>query len=206
MLAFGGAGPVLACGAARAAGINRVIVPHLSAVFSAFGIGSSGLAHEYSVPMPDSAEDIAAVRDDLLVRARRDMAGEGVDPADCTVDTASRFVTDGVLNDQAWANGTPGDGAPCADLVVRAWHPLPTFTLAADDAGSLRPATPDATRRINLTGEAQDVPVHNPDNLTAGQTAVGPTLVAGDYLTCLVEPSWRFRVSNNLDLILETAP
>lgn len=206
MLAFGGAGPVLACGAARAAGINRVIVPHLSAVFSAFGIGFSGLAHEYSVPMPDSADGVAAVRDELLLRARRDMAGEGVEPEDCTFGSASRFVNDGVLDDRAWANGTPAAGDGGADqLVVRAWHPLPTLTLAADDDGALRPATADGTRRINFAGEAQDVPVYDPDHLAAGQTAVGPALIAGDYLTCLVEPSWRVRVTNNLDLILETA-
>ena len=47
LLAFGGGGPMIASGIARDAGIRRIIVPHMAAVFSAFGIGFSSLAHEY---------------------------------------------------------------------------------------------------------------------------------------------------------------
>jgi N-methylhydantoinase A/oxoprolinase/acetone carboxylase beta subunit len=206
LLAFGGAGPVLASGIARAAGIKRVIVPHLSAVFSAFGIGFSGLAHEYSVPMPAADTDVSAARGDLLDRARRDMFGEGVSLEDCIFDTQSRAVSDGVIRDEKWTTASPPEpGAHPADqLVVRAWHPLPTFELVADEHGSVTAATPDGSRRVQLgDGEQQEVPVYDPENLAPGQGAEGPALVAGDYLTCLIEPGWVFRVSSNSDLILE---
>jgi N-methylhydantoinase A/oxoprolinase/acetone carboxylase beta subunit len=206
LLAFGGAGPVLASGIARAAGVSRVIVPHLSAVFSAFGIGFSGVAHEYSVPMPGTDEHVSGARADLLARAQRDMFGEGISASECIFETRNRFISSGVLRDERWPNGSPPDqAAGTADqLVVRAWHPLPTFELVADENRSAEPAFPDGFRRVHLSdGDGQQVAVYRPENLKPGQGADGPALIAGDYLTCLIEPGWRFRVSSNSDLIVE---
>ena len=44
LLAFGGAGPLNACGVAEQAGIRRVAIPHMAAVFSAYGIGSCDIS------------------------------------------------------------------------------------------------------------------------------------------------------------------
>jgi len=202
LLAFGGAGPVLASGIAHAAGVPRVIVPHLSAVFSAFGIGFSGLAHEYSVPLNG---DVGAARETLLVRARRDMFGEGVDTEECTFETRIRTVADGVLRDTVWDTGQQPDGD---HLVVRASHPLPVFELVADEAATAQSAAPSGHRTLNFggknsTGSDGEVPLYDADKLSAAEAADGPALIAGDYLTCLIEPGWRFRVSSNYDLILE---
>jgi N-methylhydantoinase A/oxoprolinase/acetone carboxylase beta subunit len=199
LLAFGGAGPVVASGIARAAGVGRVIVPHLSSVFSAFGIGFSGLAHEYSVPLPDG--DVATARDALLARAGRDMFGEGVAPGECTFETRIRSIADGVVRDSVWRNGAQPTGD---HLVVRASHPLPTFELVADQSEPSHLAAPRGTRRIDVSGEGSaEVPLYDADTLSPGDMASGPALVAGDYMTCLIEPGWRFRVSSNYDLILE---
>jgi N-methylhydantoinase A/oxoprolinase/acetone carboxylase beta subunit len=199
LLAFGGAGPVLACGIARTAGVARVIVPHLSAVFSAFGIGFSGLAHEYSVPL--AGGDVDAARDTLLARARRDMFGEGVQPEECNFETRLRSVANGTIRDAVWRNGSPPHGD---HLVVRASHPLPTFELMPDRSQATESATPSGSRRLNLGGRGDgEVPVYDGDKLSPGEAADGPAIVAGDYFTCLIEPGWRFRVSTNYDLILE---
>jgi N-methylhydantoinase A len=199
LVAFGGAGPVLASGIARAAGVPRVIVPHLSAVFSAFGIGFSGLAHEYSAPLDNGNTD--AVRDGLLSRARRDMFGEGVAPEECTFETRIRTVADGTIRDSVWGEGSRPDGD---SVVVRASHPLPTFHLVTDSSAGTDSAAPSGTRRINFGGDGNtDVPLYDADKLAPGEAADGPALIAGDYLTCLIEPGWRFRVSSNYDLILE---
>ena len=199
LLAFGGAGPVLAAGIARNAGVARVIVPHLSAVFSAFGIGFSGLGHEYSVPLVGGSPE--AARDALLERARRDMFGEGVSPEECAFSTRIRSTVDGAIADVVWNNGSRPAGE---HLVVRATHSLPTFDLVPDDAQAPQPAAPSGKRLINLGGDSeQEVPVYDGDTLTPGQVAQGPALVAGDYITALIEPGWQFRVSSNHDLILE---
>ncbi|WP_281690620.1 hydantoinase/oxoprolinase family protein [Pseudonocardia thermophila] len=210
LLAFGGAGPVVASGIARAAGISRVIVPHLSAVFSAFGIGFSGIAHEYSVPLPGTDAEVSAARDELLARARRDMFGEGVQVEDCRFETRYRHLGSGVVLDEVWPNGAPpANGCGRADqLVVRASHDLPTFTLHADERPAITPATADGTRRVRVgDGAGQEteleVAIHRPEDLRPGTGAAGPAIVTGDYLTCWIEPGWRFRVSSNSDLILE---
>jgi len=198
LLAFGGAGPVLACGIARAAGVARVIVPHLSAVFSAFGIGFSGLAHEYSVPLDG---DMESEREALLARARRDMFGEGVAPEACNFETRIRSVADGTIRDAVWSNGSRPHGD---HLVVRASHPLPTFELIADRSRATESAAPSGSRRINLGDHGDgEVPVYDGDELLPTETAHGPAIVAGDYFTCLIEPGWWFRVGTNYDLILE---
>lgn len=203
LLAFGGAGPVLASGVARAAGVARVIVPHMSAVFSAFGIGFSGLAHEYSWPMPDSEAELRQVREGLIARAERDMLGEGVSLDQCVFKTYSRSVADGIIHDEEWSDGASSAGS--ADrLVVRASQSLPAFELV-DDNQSVSDSAPVAgSRSIHLgDGNFGDVPVYDAAALEPGQSADGPALIASDYLTCLIEPDWRFRVSSNSDLILE---
>ncbi len=45
--------------------------------------------------------------------------------------------------------------------------------------------------------------MYDGDKLAPAEAADGPALVAGDYMTCLIEPGWRLRVSSNYDLILE---
>ena len=202
LLAFGGAGPVVATGIASAAGIREVIVPGLSSVFSAFGIGFSGLAHEYSSPMPPDPADASRLRDEMLARVTQDMFGEGVPGDACEHETFARLVDQGVVRDLPWLGGEVAAGA--ASLVVRGSYPLPTFTLETDHDRSERPIGSQGVRRV-LTGagETTEVPLHSQDALVVGASGSGPAVIAGDYLTCLVEEGWKFRISANGDLIME---
>src|SRR6266851_1587445 len=80
LAAFGGAGPMTVCGAARRAGIRRVLIPATAAVFSSFGMGFSDLSQRYEQPLP--ATDPATIRevtDHLLELGARDLLAEGVD-------------------------------------------------------------------------------------------------------------------------------
>ena len=85
LAAFGGAGPMTVCGAARRAGARHVLIPRTAAVFSAFGIGFSDLGQRYEQPLPavDYAT-ISDVADRLLALGARDMFAEGVDASACT--------------------------------------------------------------------------------------------------------------------------
>ena len=76
LLAFGGAGPVLACGIAEAAGITRVIIPGLAAVFSAFGIGFSDIGHTYEYRCWGAASSTSQRRSTSCIHAR----GEACSP------------------------------------------------------------------------------------------------------------------------------
>ena len=73
LAAFGGAGPMTVCGAARRAGARHVLIPRTAAVFSAFGIGFSDLGQRYEQPLP--AVDYATISD--VARPAAHARGQG---------------------------------------------------------------------------------------------------------------------------------
>ena len=200
LLAYGGGGPMIVAAIAEAAGIRRVIVPHMSAVFSAYGIGFSNLAHEYRAHGVSPAT-LAAAKRDLLARARRDMFGEGVDADTCEYLLTIETDVDGALA-EAPLDGTVGEKST---LCLRVVHHLPTFTMT-EDMGAAAPAIGEhAQIPLSLRpGEKTQVPVYAAEGLAPGHRAAGPALIRGEYLTCLIGLGWRFQVTPNRDLLLET--
>lgn len=202
LLAFGGAGPIISTRIADAAGIRRVIVPHMSAVFSAFGIGFSDLAHQYRQPMP-KPQAMDAAKADMLERARRDMFGEGVDPDRCDYRFSAQHVVDSKLVELPLADAAGTD----ATLILRAAYGLPSFALAEDAPAGAGKTTvaPNVgkTKVHSADGKSVEVPVISADALKPGQGAEGPVLVRGEYMTCLVDAGWALRISANQDLLIE---
>ncbi len=207
LLAFGGGGPMIACGIAAAAGMKRVLVPHLAAVFSAFGIGFSNLAHVHEVPLEAAGGRLDAARADLEARARRDMYGEGVDPKECAYAFSVRSSSAGLSVTQPLVNGAlPAPAGTDARLSLAATYALPTFKLVADTgrAGQAPPATGRAELRLSA-GAATPVALYADADLHPGGTLCGPALVRGNYLTAVIPAGWRLRVTDNHDLTFEVA-
>lgn len=202
LLAFGGGGPMIVSGIAETIGIRRVVVPRLASVFSAFGIGFSHLAHEYQVPMSAASSRLDAVKADLLARARRDMAGEGVDPESCSFRYSSWHAVDGTVVESALE---AGGAAPEARLTLKAIYELPSALLIADSAQAGAAVPVRDSVALDLGDGARAVDVHLDGDLEPGHTAQGPCLLKGDYLTCLLGAGWKLRVSSNRDLVLETS-
>lgn len=74
LMAYGGAGPLHACGYARGIGVRRIIVPRVATVYSAYGAASSAVTHSSQrsarrVPLDDS-QTIT----DMYATLRRDAA------------------------------------------------------------------------------------------------------------------------------------
>lgn len=198
LLAFGGGGPVIATQIAAAAGIGSVVVPQLAAVFSAFGIGFSGIAHDYVHRLGDNPEANARIRDDMLTRARRDLFGERVDPKQAQYAFALRDDSGPLLVEQSVAaQEVPAHTG--STIRLRATSPLPTFDLTPDDDRGPTQVTAHMQRPVGGDTTA----VYDPERLTPGDGFAGPALVSGDYLTAYVLPGWSVRVSPNHDLILE---
>ncbi|MGE3773928.1 MAG: hydantoinase/oxoprolinase family protein [Gammaproteobacteria bacterium] len=202
LLAFGGGGPMIVSGIAEAIGIRRVVVPRLASVFSAFGIGFSHLAHEYQLPLDEAAPRLEAVKADLLSRARRDMAGEGVEPDACTYRYSLWRAVNGAVEESAL---TGDGGAPDARLTLKAVYELPSAMLIADSAQAGNAAPTSGSVDLDLGAGPSAVDVHLDSELAAGHTAQGPCLLKGDYLTCLLGAGWKLRVSSNRDLVLEAS-
>ncbi|MEX2479945.1 MAG: hydantoinase/oxoprolinase family protein [Gammaproteobacteria bacterium] len=203
LLAYGGGGPMIATGIAAAAGIRRVVVPRLAAVFSAFGIGFSHLAHEYQAPLDGDADALGA---ELMARARRDMYGEGVDPDTCRYDVSLWSVNGEDVVERPVNGQLPAlpEGESEPRLTVRAVHELPALNLLADAARDWQPAATAGELSLDIDGAGRHAVALIEDTaLVPGVEVAGPALVRGSYLTCIVDTGWRLRVPSNGDLLLE---
>lgn len=211
LLAFGGAGPMSACRIADQLGIKEIIVPRMAAVFSAFGIGFSDIAHSYDAALTDTGDQgLARVIEGLTQRARRDMFAEGFDLSECSIDKTLSFSQGG---EQATRrlNGdsrVPEGLKAAHDLRVqlRATKGIPHFTLKPSDTKAGKVASTALTRKVRLVsgGRLKDgaLPLFRHEDLAPGQWAAGPAVVEEEYFTSLVPEGWKFQVNDNHDLVL----
>jgi N-methylhydantoinase A len=206
LLAFGGAGPMSACGVAEAAGIAEVIVPKQAAVFSAFGISFSDISHSYPTTVaPATADAVIAKIAALRTRAERDMYAEGYDIAECSLEA---WITpdggppipveiDGVVEAQA----LPRDATR---LQLRVTRTIPHFAL--NDGPATSHVAPPAPVRLQsvLGGDLvrKDVPVFQLEELVPGTSGQGPALIEDKFFTCRVRDGWQFDITNGQDIRL----
>jgi N-methylhydantoinase A/oxoprolinase/acetone carboxylase beta subunit len=208
LAAFGGAGPMTVCGAARKAGARHVLIPRMAAVFSAFGIGFSDLGQRYEQPL--SAVDYATVKqtaDQLLALGARDMFAEGVDTSTCTTrfrltvegDDEERVIDLDDLHD-ATTHLSPGVQASL-ELVLLA--PLPHVTLG--EGGSFEASQFQAEgARLLRDGRAgrAETPVYALLSQRPGARGSGPAVIEGPFFTMKVPEGWQFETTAAGDLRL----
>jgi len=210
LAAFGGAGPMSACGAAQLAGVHRVLVPRMAAVFSAFGISFSDVGKSYEVTLTETGTEAAALAyDEILTRAERDMFQEGYDLSQCTTEALLLVESeDGeTVQSLPYRRGDAVellDGSVSVRLDCAAALPQPT--LVHDAEVSPRPAVQHGTRDVRSSARHVDeCPVYVLDDQEPGASAAGPAVVEGPFFTARVPSGWRFDVTSNADLILTDA-
>ena len=186
LAAFGGGGPLVVCQIAEALGVKTILIPKLAAVFSAFGIGFSDVGHSYEAPLGGDNRD--AVHAQLLAQAQRGMAGEGIDPSDCTI----------TAQDIAQTNGT--------SLRLTITKPLPHPALAGSFAGEAIKATASGSRNLLVSGARQYVPLYNAATLSPDEGAAGPAVLEEDYYTCRIDAGWQFRANSAGDILITRVP
>jgi N-methylhydantoinase A len=199
LAAFGGAGPMNICGAARRAGVKQVLIPRTAAVFSAFGIGFSDLSQRYEQPLPatDSAT-VKAVSDRLLAQGARDLSAEGVDPADCTARfriTVEQDHTETVHDLDSVADLEKGARA---SLELELVAPLPHVALGRTGGIAAGPAWRQGTRALR----DGDVPMYALTDQPPGAQADGPAVIEGPFFTMRVPAGWQFETTAAGDLRL----
>ncbi len=207
MLAFGGAGPLNACGVAEKAGIRRVAIPQMAAVFSAYGIGSCDISQRYAVTLSDPAA-LAATLADLKVKAARDMFAEGC--AEGTYTVEARLVADfgeagtqvHVLGDQPQVPAA-FSGARAVEVEVKA---VKSLRDGGEGTASFAPrasAAAHGKRHVLIRERGRiDVPVYRLAELSGGDFASGPAILEEDYFTCRVPQGWQFVISDAGDVLL----
>jgi N-methylhydantoinase A len=209
--AFGGAGPMTMCGAARAAGVTRVIVPRTAAIFSAFGIGYSDISQRYEQPLPDTAAVAGVVRE-LRERAGRDMYAEGIDLADCVQAWRLRVERDGAdvtvdLPDPAGASQHLQDG-DLASLELTVVAPLPHVAAAEVGEVAASAAVPSGTRAVRRRdGGVAELPVIALVAQPPGARVDGPAVIEGPFFTMRLPAGWQAQTTAAGDLLLtDTLP
>lgn len=184
--AFGGGGPMNACSAARIAGVKRVLVPRLAAVFSAYGISFSDIAQSYETSITGfSPAEITAVRTAMQADAGKDMFQEGHDLSECELEW-STLVENGE-----------------EILALKATYRLPHPTIANGAPAAASAAVAAGTRQVRgATTQVDSVAVYQLDDQKPGATAAGPAIVEGPFFTARVPLGWTLLVSTAGDLQL----
>ena len=209
LLAFGGAGPLNACGVAEMAGITLVAIPRLAAVFSAYGIGTCDISQRYAVSLDahnqQGLEDALAV---LRLRASRDMFAEGIEKGDYEIE--ARLVgTDSHGKEQSFPlTDTPSFPVALAKATTVELE-LAAIKRLREERGSAAKfieraaAKPVGTRNVLTRGRGRvDVPVYQLAQLKPGDHAAGPAILEEDYFTCRVLDGWSFVISDAGDVLL----
>lgn len=207
LFAYGGNGGLFAALVAERLGITEARVFALGPVMAAFGSAVSDVVHVYERSLPGGgSEAVQLTVADLQQAARRDLAGEGFDPASAALDVELDVRSNG----SSWtvrSNGDVGGAAPVdrsladaggatVDVVrVRARRALATVEpVAAPPRGGAEAAR---TRRLVLAdGEAADAPVHDWTALRPGARVTGPAVATGGTMTCLVPHGWQLEIDD----------
>ncbi|GAA3315052.1 hydantoinase/oxoprolinase family protein [Arthrobacter ramosus] len=206
--AFGGAGPMSACGAARIAGVRRVLVPQMAAVFSAFGIGFSDIAQTYEANVAGmDAEEFGASKAALMDRATRDMFQEGHEIDECRLewnvvleDAEGQLISELPYLD---SDPQPGIRGHNTMLTLTARFELPHTSIRRAESIAKRPAVATSSRNVrSAVDQVDEVPVFELERQTAGASASGPAIVEGPYFTARVPHGWTFDVTVSGDLML----
>lgn len=209
MLAFGGAGPLNACGVAEKAGIDQVAIPQMAAVFSAYGIGSCDVSQRYTAMLAN--HDLASLKDALdalKVKASRDMYAEGYEAGNYAIET--RLVADfGSGKEETRALGDepvfPAAFAKAGtvELELKAVKALRTEGARKASFTRAKPAISAGVRNVLTRGMGRvDVPVYQLAQLKKGDWAIGPAILEEDFFTCRVLDGWAFVVSDAGDVLL----
>ena len=219
--AFGGAGPMSVCGAARQAGVKHVFIPRTAAVFSAFGIGFSDISQTYEYPLTAAdTETLAEAIGELRLRAARDMYAEGVEAGDGVESLRLRMehgVIDGragrdTVIDLSAADDAAADGAAItahlgdgdvASLELSLLAPLPHVVIDSGRDTAARPASPSGARVVRgRTGDAVELPVFTLLDQPSGAHGAGPAVVEGPFFTMRLPGGWQFQITAAGDLLL----
>lgn len=208
LLAFGGAGTMAISAIADRAGISRVAIPKHAAVFSAFGIGFSDIAHHYETTLSsNTAEAMGEARIDMQVRARRDMFAEGFALDQCEQHFSLRAVRNGTERDVAFdaTLPLPPDCAPGDEISVglRVVKSIAHARFVADRVASGQSAaTRNGSRRVLTQQGWQEIPLYLIADQPAGAGGMGPAILEDPYFTCRILAGWRFEISECGDIFL----
>lgn len=204
--AYGGNGPLFVTAVAERLGAREARFFRFGNVYSAYGSAISDVVHLYETAITPGLE-LRTVGDGLLDQARRDLRGEGFDPATAAFSWQLRTVSD-EIDSGALSGGedllanletlAAGAGEAPTLLRLRATSALPSVVLPAVDATG--DGSPTGARASQFAEDGQ-LPVYSATAI-AGSTLSGPLAVDGSSTTWLVGDGWDINVDARGDATL----
>jgi N-methylhydantoinase A len=208
LFAFGGNGANLAAAVAERLGCAPAVVFRLGPVFSAFGSSLSMVRHISESWPASSLEDpvargrAAALLEEAHQRMRRDLAGEGFDPATARISAEVRLRDEWgerrveldltrppAAELERLARGD-GRGVVLERMALVGVCPVASYEPPRVDGERHRP-TPIGRRSLHLATGEVDAELFDWDALTAGAVVVGPAVLEASANTCTVPPGWQ---------------
>lgn len=207
LLAFGGAGPMSACGVAGAAKLDDIVVPRLAAIFSAFGISFSDIAHEYQASLTElNQETLLEKINQLKNRAERDMFSEGFNISECQVETYLSLDLRGEVEVIRLAeNGELPKGFEGSNgqVNLKVIKPIAHYNLEKNIAlTEVKPKPARHQQILQPCGEWKDVPVYRFEDMAPGAMGSGPALIEDQLFSCRVLEGWTFNINENKDIFM----
>ncbi|MBI1238560.1 MAG: hydantoinase/oxoprolinase family protein [Alphaproteobacteria bacterium] len=193
LIAFGGAGPMSACGIAQTLGLRDVLIPRQAAVFSAYGIAFSDVQHSYRTKL--DGRPVESAKADLLRQAERGMRAEGFALSDCTTHFM-QLIEEGEACRAAPVSDAPkGKASSWLELtVVKA---IPRITIPEGAPERRRDAESIGVRR----GQ-KPLPLFELEAMRPGDGGDGACLIEERFFTTYVPQGWRFLIAASGDIFL----
>ncbi len=220
LFAYGGNGPLVAVEVCERLGMPKAIIFALGPVFSAFGSSIADIVHVYERGLAQGLGDRAGARtfrkalSELCDQARRDLRGEGFDPdnAKFALDVEIGESGEYVLNENAKRfndvaikraearilkayRGAARLGKRGHELVIvvrlRVSLAVGRYQPRRRADRVRRAAAPIGAREIAMPGGRITAAFFDWDQRRPGTVMVGPAVVHGDTMTCLVPEGWQ---------------
>lgn len=231
LVATGGAGPVHACGVASRLGVDRVLVPPIAGVGSAYGLLLAPVAFDFARSYVCRLEDldpgrVGAIIDDMTSAGETVVAEAGVEPAEMTRAFAAdiRYVGQGHEIRVRLPEGAVDDGfverltaafeaeytrlfgRVCAGVPIEAIHWRVTVSGPTAEVDAAPPGPGDATsvtsRPVCFGPEGfVDTPVYRRYGLEA-ERIQGPAIIEEAESTGVVAPGWAVDVLADGSLLI----
>ncbi len=227
---FGSAGGQHACLIADILGIETVLIHPLSGLLSAYGMGLAHIraSRERSIEAPLDSETMRRIESlayELGDAATEELLDEGVEHDDIAINSYVHLryeATDTALpvllsepgfmvrdfeevHRQRFGFISPEKKIFVAAIEVEAEGggetADATSVIAAADTPTNAPTGAQTTRFFSRGGW-HDVPVRLRNDLTSGDTLMGPALVIEAHQTVVIEPGWQLEVTPRNDLVL----
>lgn len=201
LAAFGGGGPFIACRIAEVAGIKQVIVPGLAAVFSAFGISFSDIAHEYEVKLQkNDYQHLEQAIANLKERAKRGMFAEGFELAECKSEW-SLFINDQAVS---WdGKHLPADEKEPITVVLKVIKAIAHAELSGSFGQNRPQAKVTGQRQVLIGGQAESLDVYRIEEQDGAVQGIGPCVLEESFFTGRVDASWSFEINESKDILLK---